>query len=263
MLTAAVSPLPAFVPMRKRSVAEVKQLIHATGPAGVIPTAIPAGAHHIHHYLHLAAALGADPRPRPTCVVVGADEVTAARHRFALNAGVIWVGVNAGAEYGLAKRWPAERFAAVARSVIQSSSRGVVLTGGAADLDLATSIRAELLQAGASPERVVLLAGKTSLRELAAVLAACAGVVTNDTGPMHLAAAVGTPVVAIFGSTEPALTAPGLPGDSRHRLLRSPVSCAPCFLRVCPVDFRCMRGVTTERVVSAVDDLLEPRSSTV
>jgi heptosyltransferase-2 len=81
--------------------------------------------------------------------------------------------------------------------------------------------------------------------------------ITNDTGPMHVAAALGTPVVTPFGSTSPELTGPGLPGDPRHRLLKSDAPCAPCFLRECPVDFRCLRGLGPERVVYAVLQLLK------
>ena len=84
------------------------------------------------------------------------------------------------------------------------------------------------------------------------VLKICRVLLTNDTGPMHVAAALGTPVVVPFGSTSPELTGPGLPGDPRHRLLKSDVPCSPCFLRECPIDFRCMNGIGVERVVEAV-----------
>jgi heptosyltransferase-2 len=87
-----------------------------------------------------------------------------------------------------------------------------------------------------------------------ALLKCCRVLLTNDSGPMHVAAALGTPVVAPFGSTSPELTGPGLPGDARHRLLKSGAPCSPCFLRECPIDFRCMTGITAERVVDAVLD---------
>jgi heptosyltransferase-2 len=77
-----------------------------------------------------------------------------------------------------------------------------------------------------------------------------------DTGPMHLAAAVGTPVVAIFGSTSPEFTAPGLPEDSRHRFLVSDAPCSPCFHRECPIDFRCMHGIDVDRVVRALAEVV-------
>ena len=96
------------------------------------------------------------------------------------------------------------------------------------------------------------LAGQTSLRELMSLLKLCRVLLTNDSGPMHVAAALGTPVVVPFGSTSPELTGPGLPGDPRHRLLKSDAPCSPCFLRECPIDFRCMNGISVERVVEAV-----------
>ena len=85
-----------------------------------------------------------------------------------------------------------------------------------------------------------------------ALLKLCRVLLTNDSGPMHVAAALGTPVVVPFGSTSPELTGPGLPGDPRHRLLKSDAPCSPCFLRECPIDFRCMNGIAVERVVEAV-----------
>jgi heptosyltransferase-2 len=85
-----------------------------------------------------------------------------------------------------------------------------------------------------------------------ALLKLCRVVLTNDTGPMHVAAALGTPVVVPFGSTSPELTGPGLPGDTRHQLLTSAAPCAPCFRRACPIDFRCMTGIRPEPVIEAV-----------
>jgi heptosyltransferase-2 len=99
---------------------------------------------------------------------------------------------------------------------------------------------------------VVNLAGKTSLRQLMALLKLCRVLLTNDSGPMHVAAALGTPVVVPFGSTSPVLTGPGLPGDPRHQLLQCAAPCSPCFRRVCPIDFRCMTGIRPDRVVEAV-----------
>ena len=121
---------------------------------------------------------------------------------------------------------------------------GVAVFGGPSDVELAQS----LVPAGATHVR--LLAGKTSLAQLAAALGLCEVVVTNDTGPMHLAAAAGARVLVPFGSTSPELTGPGLPGDSRHRFVREPVPCGPCFLRNCPADHRCLAGIAPERVLS-------------
>ena len=99
---------------------------------------------------------------------------------------------------------------------------------------------------------MINLAGLTDVRELCALLKACEVLLTNDTGPMHVAAALGTPVVVPFGSTSPELTGPGLPGDPEHTLLKAGVPCAPCFRRECPIDFRCMNAIPVEAVVAAV-----------
>ena len=84
---------------------------------------------------------------------------------------------------------------------------------------------------------------------------------SNDTGPMHLAAAMGTPVIVPFGSTSPELTGPGLPGDPAHRLIKASAPCSPCFLRECPVDFRCMKSIETATVVDAVMKVLPGRTN--
>ena len=98
------------------------------------------------------------------------------------------------------------------------------------------------------------LIGKTTLAELITTLSACRLLVTNDTGTMHLAAYLGVPTVSIFGSTEPALTGPLGTG---HRVLRHHVGCSPCFLRNCPLDFRCMKSVEAGEVVEAVLRMLD------
>ena len=103
---------------------------------------------------------------------------------------------------------------------------------------------------------VVNLAGRTGLRELMAAMTSLRVMVTNDTGPMHVAAALGVPVVVPFGSTSPELTGPGLPGDPRHRLLRAGVPCSPCFLRQCPIDLRCLTRISPDQVTDAVMSVL-------
>jgi heptosyltransferase-2 len=121
-------------------------------------------------------------------------------------------------------------------------------------MELAERIKSELRTPNSELRS---LAGQTSLRELMALLKLCRVLLTNDSGPMHVAAALGTPVVAPFGSTSPELTGPGLPGDPRHWLLKSDAPCSPCFLRECPIDFRCMTGIGVERVVEAVVEALK------
>ena len=254
-LTQAVAPRAGAVQMRKLSVAEIRQLVAADGSqrpnsnSRVLPNAAT-NAHQIHEYLHLAAAMGANPEPLSPRLFVSSDEIEAAKKNFGLEkiAGPI-LGLNPGAEYGPAKRWPVEKFIAAAKEIQQRTNCIWILLGGKSD----AMITGQIEFAIRNPKFAIQnLAGKTSLRELMSLLKLCRVLLTNDTGPMHVAAALGTPVVAPFGSTSPELTGPGLPGDSRHRLLKSDAPCSPCFLRECPIDFRCMNGIGAGPVVEAV-----------
>ena len=158
-------------------------------------------------------------------------------------------GLNPGAEYGPAKRWPVERFIAAAQEIQNRTNCIWLIFGGKGDMTLAERINSELRTPNSELRS---LAGQTSLRELMSLLKLCRVLLTNDSGPMHVAAALGTPVVVPFGSTSPELTGPGLPGDPRHRLLKSDAPCSPCFLRECPIDLRCLNGISVERVVEAM-----------
>jgi heptosyltransferase-2 len=253
-LTQRVPPRQKVASMRKRSAGEVHSLVRSTGPPAA--PAIPPASHHLHHYLHLTAALGARIEPRAPHLEITAREVDAIRERFlpasAPSACAPIFGLNAGAEYGPAKRWPRDRFVAAAVALQRSTHCRWWIFGAKADEPLASGIAAEIAKAKAGPpDTVRCLAGQTSLRELCAALKACDLLLTNDTGPMHVAAAVGTPVVVPFGSTSPEFTGPGLPGDPGHQLIKAQVPCSPCFLRECPIDFRCMNGISVEAVVAA------------
>jgi heptosyltransferase-2 len=221
----------------------------------------------LYEYLHLAAALGADSAPVPPRVAVSPDEVRTVAAKFGLENGSSpgrpIFGLNPGAEYGPAKRWPADRFIAAAQQIQARTNCTWVILGGPADMPTGEAIHSALLgasqrsgSAGTPHSALQNLAGRTSLRELMALLKLCRVLLTNDSGPMHVAAALGTPVVVPFGSTSPELTGPGLPGDPRHQLLQSGVPCAPCFWRTCPIDFRCMNRISVEQVVEAVLRLL-------
>ena len=253
-LTQAVAPRPEAVRMRKRSVGEIKRLITRNPESGIQNPVIGRTAHQLYEYLHLAAALGTNPEPVVPQLCVSPEEVAAAKKKFGLS-DMEWpiFGLNPGAEYGPAKRWPLDKFIAVAQEVQQRTNCTWLVFGGQADETVARRIESAI----ASPPTAVLdFAGKTSLRELMVLLKLCRVLLTNDTGPMHVAAALGTPVVVLFGSTSPELTGPGLPGDPPHQLLRSGAPCSPCFLRQCPIDFRCMHNITVERVANAVLSLI-------
>lgn len=266
-LTHPVPPRAEEVKMRKRTTAEISRLLaapvvdghpggadvpRAGADASPIAASLLSPAHHVHLYLELGRTLGARPDPLPPLLRLSAAEQSAAPsvlERFGVTRDVTsatrWLGLNPGAEYGPAKRWPAERFIAVAKAVQGRIDCRWLVFGGASDRPLAEAIVQAVPGA-------VNLAGRTSLRELLQLLSVCRLLLTNDTGPAHVAAALGVPVVALFGSTAPELTAPGLPGDPRHRILRAPPPCAPCFRRKCPVDLRCLRSLEPADVTRTV-----------
>jgi heptosyltransferase-2 len=194
----------------------------------------------------------------PPKLIVTPDAVTQFAAKFKLtgdsNSPPLWFGLNAGAEYGPAKRWPEQRFIHAAIEIQKRTRCRWLIFGLAAEKEMASRITTGIQQAAGSPKDspVLNLAGATTLGELCAALKFCRVLLTNDSGPMHVAAAVGTPVVVPFGSTSPELTGPGLPGDPRHQILRAHVPCSPCFLRECPIDFRCMTGISVQNVVEAV-----------
>jgi heptosyltransferase II len=261
LLTQAVPPQLAERELRKRSRAEINQLIQQ-GTAEAVP---PPEAHHIYQYLHLTAAIGAKREPLAPRLAVTDEAVAQFAAKFKLGAGSPndrpWFGLNAGAEYGPAKRWPEDRFMAAAIELQRHANCRWLIFGGKNEHESARRIAAAIHQAAGEEfgeaetdqhPRVFNLAGVTGLGELCAGLKLCRVLLTNDSGPMHVAAALGTPVVVPFGSTSPELTGPGLPGDTRHQLLRANVPCSPCFLRECPIDFRCMKNISVEEVMAAV-----------
>jgi heptosyltransferase II len=248
-LTRAVAPRPDAVKMRKRTVREIKALIGTEPKGGTRTSPFLRSANQAREYLHLAAAMGASAEPLPGTLSVAPEEVEAARQKF----GVASIsnpifGLNPGAEYGPAKRWPIERYIAVAKELQKQTHCAWVLFGGNNDAGQANQIQSAL----GGEAGVFNVAGKTSLREMMSLLKFCRVFLTNDTGPMHVAAALGVPVVAVFGSTSPELTAPADGSGSRLQILASDAPCSPCFLRECPIDFRCMKGIGVKPVVDAV-----------
>jgi lipopolysaccharide heptosyltransferase II len=157
------------------------------------------------------------------------------------------IGLCPGAEYGPAKRWLSERFAEAAAKISAHSSAQWILFGTKNDAAIGEQI------AAAIGDHCVNRIAQTTLDQLIDELQQCRLLLTNDTGTMHLAALLGVPVVAVFGSTEPRLTGPLGNG---HIVLRRHVECSPCFLRECPIDFRCMKAVSSDEVADAVLSLL-------
>jgi len=158
-----------------------------------------------------------------------------------------FIGLNPGASFGPAKRWPVDRYAALGDRLVEAFGADVLVFGSEAERPLAEDV------ARGMRHTPIVLAGNTNLRQWIALTERCRLVVANDSGPMHVAAAAGVPVVAIFGSTDERATGPLSPWA---RVVRRPVECSPCGLRECPIDFRCMTGVTVDDVYGAALELV-------
>lgn len=217
------------------------------------PVPLPEGRpHQSEYYMRLVEdAFGEVPRP-DVRISASPDETAAARrllskHRVDADRGLLVL--CPGAAFGSAKRWFGDRFAAVADRLAEERGLRVAIVGSAPERAIAERIQAELARPAA------MLCGETDLETLLGVLSLASLVVTNDSGPMHMAAALGVPTVAVFGPTDADVTGPVGP---RTRVVRRPVACSPCMLRECPIDHRCMDRVGVDAVVRAARQLTAP-----
>jgi heptosyltransferase-2 len=219
----------------------------------IVPVARKPGPpeHHSLRFLRIARECGAADTPNSARSLSGVRQ-SADSLQMAIARQPIKIGLCPGAEYGPAKRWLPERFAEAAERIGAQSPVEWMLFGTAADASAGEQIAAAL------GNHCVNRIGQTTLDQLIEELHECRLLLTNDTGTMHLAALLGIRVVAIFGSTEPRLTGPVGNG---HVILRHHVDCSPCFLRECPIDFRCMKAVSVEEVADAVLSILRNQSS--
>jgi lipopolysaccharide heptosyltransferase II len=161
------------------------------------------------------------------------------------------VGVSPGAAYGGAKRWLPERFAKAAVQVARERTADVAIFGSKDEFDICEAVKRQVEAAGV---RGVNFAGATKLDEFIEMAAACELFLTNDSGAMHVASAVGVPTVAVFGATDDQATGPT---GQWSRVVREPVECSPCLLRECPIDHRCMTRVSAERVAQVALHLID------
>ncbi len=161
------------------------------------------------------------------------------------------VGISPGAAYGGAKRWLAERFAEAAVQVARERHASIAVFGSREELPICEAVR-EKVEASGWP--CLNFAGATSLSEFIELAAACDIFLTNDSGPMHIASALGVPTVAVFGATDDGATGPT---GIKSRVVREPVECSPCLLRECPIDHRCMTGIPASRVAETALSLVE------
>jgi len=208
------------------------------------------GRHQVHYYLDLAVALSADV-DRPSIEIEASAEEKAQAGSLLLSEGIPqgrhFLVLNPGAAYGSAKRWSEEGFAEAGDTLAEEFGLDVAIVGSEVERSIAERIKQRMRS------RVAVLNGKTSLETLIGVISRSSLVLTNDSGPMHVAAALGVPTVAIFGATDDAVTGPF---GSRTRVVKEPVECSPCMLRECPIDHRCMVRVAAEAVCTAARDVM-------
>ncbi len=209
--------------------------------------------HHIEYFLELLRRSGMDAPYSLPWIELALDERVSARQKLLpLKRPVI--GITPGAAFGPAKQWMPERFGALIKRVVEELDGSVVIFGGSSEVELAQDIiRHASVEPG--PPQAVSMAGNTTLRELAALISECDALVSTDSGPMHIGYATRTPLVAIFGSTEPKLTGPVGYG---FKVVRHEMDCSPCFRRQCPEDDppRCMQAVTVDEVFAALKALI-------
>ena len=220
----------------------------------VEPPLAGAYGHQVNYYLQLLFRAGLIDKPQPVEEIQlrlsETEKNSAARRLDALGLGGprFLVGIAPGAAFGPAKRWLPTRFGGLADRLIGALNADVLIFGSAAERPLAEEIALSMKHTPA------IVAGETSLRQFLALVARCRLIVTNDSGPMHLAAGLGIPLVAIFGSTDERATGPL---GTRVRIVKRGVACSPCRRRVCPIDFRCMHDISVEEVFRATLELVK------
>jgi heptosyltransferase-2 len=228
-------------------------------PLLTLPVPVPRNGdiprHEQYYYLELlrrAGLLDALPAPAPL-LLEGASAAEHSGRALLAEAGLCGavIGVSPGAAYGTAKRWFPERFASAAADLARARNASVALFGSVAERDLCEAVRVMTARSGIESRN---FAGQTSLARFIDMAAACEAFLTNDSGAMHIASALGVPTVAVFGATDDGRTGPAGP---RARVVRRPVKCSPCLLRECPVDHRCMAAVSAGEVARAALDLLK------
>ena len=212
--------------------------------------------HHVFYYLNILKNIGIDIDTEYSQPYIYLSMEERLRARAVLkNLRRPVIGINPGATYGSTKRWPSERFAEVSKRIITELDGSVVIFGGQSEVEIAKEICTFVNAKRQTPDsELKMIAGKTSLRELSALISECDILLTNDSGPMHIGYAVRTPLVAIFGSTDPSLTGP--PGKE-NVVIKKELQCSPCFKRECDKQkMACMTAITPDEVFEAVKHLI-------
>jgi heptosyltransferase-2 len=213
--------------------------------------------HEIHYYQRIMQGVGLKPAANELELFIPGEQIDAAKDRIEQLSGVQLgteplIGFNPGAAFGPAKRWPAEKYAELAQMLCTRLNGRIVLFGSTADQPTAADIKA---RAGSAASRMIDLTGVTTLIEAMALIGECDVFVTNDSGLMHVAAALHTPLVAIFGSTDHIATGPYA---DNAVVIRKPLPCSPCKKTHCPEKhFRCMKLIDSDEVLAAVERILK------
>jgi heptosyltransferase II len=244
------------------------------GRGFLLTTKVPAPhnadkTHQIFYYLNLLESAGIKSEYSYPYIYLLADERVQARMLLREMKRPV-LAINPGATYGSAKRWFPDRFSEIAAWFIKDTGGSVIIFGGQAEAHIAEEIcrSLELEKFGDHKypynflgSHLLNLAGKTTLRELIALISECDVLVTNDSGPLHIGYGVRTPMVAIFGSTDPLLTGPPPEGEGIHHIaIRPDISCSPCFERTCRKnDMECMYSITADEVYFGIKKLLADR----
>jgi len=219
--------------------------------------------HQCDYYRALVRGLDVPCDDDPPRLALSAPSATRAGDLLArrgIDPAAALIGFAPGAAYGQAKQWPTDRVAAVAARLVREHRAICLLLGATHDRPTARAIESWLrANAPDASAGVVDLTGRTSLGALTGILARCRVVMSNDSGAMHLAAALGRPVVALFGPTDERATRPL--GD--HDVMTEPVFCRPCMLRDCPIDHRCMKRITVDAVCAAIERRLVPAAAPI
>jgi len=223
--------------------------------------------HHIRYYLHLLETVGLTAHYRLPWIYPDLEQRLKARS-ILQNLKRPVIGLNPGAAYGSAKRWPPERFGRVATRIIDELGGSVVIFGSANESAMGAGIMSSIPEEVLSDNSFIDLTGKTSLSGLCDLLSECDLLITNDSGPMHIGYAVGTPLIGIFGSTSPEHTGPpeyrfeGAEFGYRFRIIRGEAECAPCFERTCRYGhLACMESIPADTVFTALKELLPSRKA--
>jgi len=252
---AALIPFLAGVPVRLGYATESRQALLTH------PLTLPdwrSSRHEVFYYLYLVTALEqmlfgrsdvCETEPDSSIAISESrkTEATELLRTYGVSEAESVVAICPGSINSRAKRWPSERFAALADRLIETRRR-VLLIGSKDELDVSEDVVRQMRN------EPVVLTGKTSLDQITAVLDRADLIVTNDTGPAHIGAALGRPTIVIFGPTNPLTTRPFAPDAE---ILRNPPDCAPCMLRDCPIDHRCMTAITVDEVFERAHALLK------